>query len=134
MECVVEPGMSIRVGSALLLAVLSLASCKKNEPAPQRANAPPAMGGAAPTGTATGTPTATALPTAGRWECKVDVDCTNSCEYGAVNRAWYTKNVPNEPCEDGCDGPWSDAPRCIDGGCVAFQQGHEAKGCTRRLR
>jgi hypothetical protein len=129
-------GMSFRAASLLLLAVLSLTGCKKDDPAPRPANAPMATGTATATAPppATATATETALPTAGRWDCKVDTDCTNSCEYGAINRVWYTKNVPNEPCEDGCDGPWSDAPRCIDGGCVAFQQGHEAKGCTRRLR
>ncbi|MCA9592261.1 MAG: hypothetical protein KC776_03095 [Myxococcales bacterium] len=127
----------MRSGLTLLaLAVAAAASgCKKDDPTPRPVGAPTATPTPPPaTPPPTATATATALPTAGRWDCVKDLDCTNSCEYGAVNRAWYTKNVPNEPCEDGCDGPWSDNPQCIDGGCVAFQNGKRAPSCTRRLR
>ena len=56
-----------------------------------------------------------------KWACKVDGDCRNSCSQGAVNSDWYKKAAVNE-CEDGCENQLSEAPRCIDGGCVAFRR------------
>jgi hypothetical protein len=66
-----------------------------------------------------------------RWWCRTDADCTMSCGYGAVSRAWWRAHVsppwPLEPagstkandCRDGCE-MGHGAPRCLDGACVAW--------------
>ena len=43
----------------------------------------------------------------------------NSCSQGAVNGTWYRATKPSE-CDDGCANQLAETPRCIDGGCVAF--------------
>jgi predicted small lipoprotein YifL len=107
---------------ALLAALIACSS--KGPPAPPP---PPATPDAAP-----------APSGPGKWDCNVDGDCMNSCSQGAVNRVWYEKAQPRE-CEDGCDNQVSEAPRCIDHGCVAFRSDprdpskiFESPDCTRR--
>jgi len=69
----------------------------------------------------------------GKYDCEVAKDCTNSCSQGAVNSDWYRHNSDYiAECDDGCDGPWSDAPQCIENQCVAFSQGKQDLGCTNR--
>jgi hypothetical protein len=72
---------------------------------------------------------------AARWGCAVDGDCVNSCGLGAVNRHWFAAEYPQgDTCEDGCANQISAPPRCIDGGCVAFDvDGHRVDYCTRKL-
>lgn len=83
---------------------------------------------------ATGAGAAPALPTDGRWSCATDADCINSCALGAVAGAWYRRHERSfVECDDGCDNQISGPPRCIDGGCVAFDdQGARRDYCTRK--
>jgi len=69
----------------------------------------------------------------GKYDCEVDSDCTNSCQEGAVSSEWYFENMDfSQECLDGCNGPWSDAPQCIESQCVAFTLGEQDAGCTNR--
>ena len=75
-----------------------------------------------------------ALPTAGKWDCAEDGDCMNSCKMGAVSKAWYDGQAGTlVECDDGCNNQISGPPRCIDGGCVAFDnKGARRDYCTRK--
>jgi hypothetical protein len=65
--------------------------------------------------------------------CAADGDCLNSCNHGAVNRAWYVERYPgDERCEDGCTSKGTEPAKCLDGLCVAFRLGQRAEDCTRR--
>jgi hypothetical protein len=82
-------------------------------------------------------PAEIASPPAGPIEpefaCQADGDCVNSCNHGAVSRAWYTAQYPGgERCEDGCTSKGTEPARCIDGLCVAFRLGRRSNECTRR--
>ncbi|MFA6528444.1 MAG: hypothetical protein WCT46_02795 [Candidatus Gracilibacteria bacterium] len=69
----------------------------------------------------------------GKYDCVVDTDCKNSCSQGAVNGTWYSENMDySQECLDGCDGPGSDTPQCIENQCVAFTQGVRDAGCTNQ--
>lgn len=57
----------------------------------------------------------------------------NSCDWGAVNRAWYQSANLGLECDDGCDGPEAESPRCISGMCVAFMfEDQRREECTGR--
>ena len=63
--------------------------------------------------------------------CSKDVDCQNSCRYGAVNKQWYSYGARGE-CKDGCAGKGADKPKCEEGACVAYRRGQPDATCTRR--
>ena len=51
---------------------------------------------------------------------------------GAVNALWYEKNKKAE-CKDGCAAKSIGPPRCVDGGCAAFDRdGNPEEGCTKK--
>lgn len=70
-----------------------------------------------------------------RFACSTDSDCTMSCAYGALNKAWYESNRSSIPdCLDGCTGLGIGSPRCISGSCATIDQnGKPVPGCTRVL-
>ncbi len=132
----------MRVGSGavfylfLLLAVLAVCGCNKNENASagsDQASVRPAEGGpeagaAVSGGTCEGS---LVYATEDRFACKVDGDCINTCRYGAVNRAWAAE--VDGICPEGCDGIPLDQPQCVEGMCVAFSfQGASVPECTRK--
>jgi len=102
---------------ALLVLGCSDSSTPSSQPKTPR-QPPPAA--AAPGGNAA----ASVLKDPHRFDCKVDADCMNSCEYGAVSATWYraAEATPElHECEDGCANQISAPPRCEQGGCVAYQ-------------
>ena len=64
--------------------------------------------------------------------CNSDADCLLSCSLGAVNRHWYERRTNQTECDDGCEGPDSDPPRCEERLCVAYRAGKKDGSCTRR--
>ena len=65
-----------------------------------------------------------------RFDCDVDGDCRNSCQYGAINHTWYDRLGPG--CKDGCSSKGMHA-RCIANACVAFDhKDQRADDCTRQ--
>lgn len=79
-------------------------------------------------------PPPSAPSTPGKWNCAADGDCMNSCRLGAINRTWYKANLKNiVECMDGCNNQISGPPRCVKGGCVAFDnKGKKRVYCTRK--
>ena len=66
-----------------------------------------------------------------RLGCVSDVECVNTCAYGAVHVRWARRLWID--CEDGCAGPWQSAPRCEAGRCVSINhQGQRSDACTAR--
>ncbi|MFA6436476.1 MAG: hypothetical protein WCW30_05090 [Candidatus Gracilibacteria bacterium] len=66
-----------------------------------------------------------------KYYCETDLDCVNSCGYGAVNFSWFQGQ--EELCDDGCAGDRMAAPQCIENGCVAFREdGLPASNCTQQ--
>jgi len=84
---------------------------------------PPPSSTSLPAGAAPGSPSSP-LRDPHRFDCAADADCKNSCAYGAVNAAWYTRNEGHpefRECQDGCANQISAPPRCEGGQCVAYQ-------------
>ena len=79
------------------------------------------------------TPPPSAPAASDSFACEVDADCTNSCQHGAVNKAWWEAQYPGgEACEDGCTSKGTDPARCEAKQCVAYAHGKPAPECTRK--
>lgn len=64
------------------------------------------------------------------YQCVSDSDCVNTCTYGAINRSWFGR-IGEDVCLDGCAGPWSGEPKCVEEICTAYtKDGKVNSGCT----
>jgi len=69
--------------------------------------------------------------TADRFDCAVDADCANNCQYGAIN-TWWDQRI-GLGCEDGCANQITGPARCLSGRCVAFDDKNQRRDdCTNR--
>ena len=92
-----------------------------------------------PTGTKADPEPAPTIPPSGTssrvpapYACQADSDCVTTCAHGALNAQWFRKNFPViGDCFDGCQ-MGAQAPRCIDGTCVAFRDGKPDDACTKK--
>jgi hypothetical protein len=104
-----------------LCCIISLVACAKATPEPPPKPAPEAKAEPAPV----------APVDPQRWACASDKECTQTCELGAVNRAWITAHPEADSCDDGCG--WKPTVACRDAECVTLtEDGQIDAGCTKR--